>query len=176
MKNLFIFLVFTTFIACNEPVATKPKAPETDPYLAAEHQMGNAKIGMLKADLLKFYPNLKEDTLAMEGELPAWTIADTDGKILFWAAHEEGDSITFLISENPKMHTAEGIKVGSSYADLQKIFPDLTISFVEGLRAYSKAKSMAFGIMGDVETKEKADGEMRIVKVKEGAVQTLEFQ
>jgi hypothetical protein len=176
MKNLLFLSLVVFFFACKDNTI-KTKFAETDPYLAAEHQMGHAKIGMPKAELLKFYPNLKADTIAMEGELPCWTIADTDGKVLFWAIHsdEKADTVTFLISDNPKMHTAEGIKIGSSYEDLQKVFPDLTIGFAEGLRAYSKAKSMAFGILGDVETVEKKDGEPEIVKVKQGSVQTLEF-
>ena len=177
MKNLLFFAAFALFFACND-AATKPKAVATaDPYLAAEHQMGYAKIGMPKADLLKFYPNLIPDTIAIESELPAWKILDSDGKPLFWAIHtdETRDTVTFLISDNPKMHTAEGIKVGSDYSQLQKVFPDLTASFAEGLRAYSKSKSMGFGILGDSENRESANGEIEIVKVKRGKVQTLEF-
>ena len=178
MKNSLFFAAFALFFACND-AATKPKAAvaTADPYLAAEHLMGYAKIGMPKADLLKFYPNLVPDTIAIESELPAWKILDSDGKPLFWAIHtdETRDTVTFLISDNPKMHTAEGIKVGSDYSQLQKAFPDLTASFAEGLRAQSKAKSMSFGILGDVDTKELPNGEMEIVKVKRGKVQTLEF-
>lgn len=177
MKNLLFFAAFTLFLACNE-TANKPKpVAAVDPYLAAEHQMGYAKIGTSKADLLKFYPNLVEDTISMEGELPAWKILDSDGKTLFWAAHsdETKDTVTYLISDNPKMHTIEGIKVGSDYSALQKAFPDLTIAFVEGYRAHSVSKSMTFGISGDVETKETPKGDIEIVKVKQGTVQSLEF-
>ena len=176
MKNLFFFALIILFFACKENTI-KSKAVETDPFLAGEHFMGHAKMGMSKADLLKFYPNLKADTIAIESELPCWTISDTDGKPLFWAIHadEKMDTITYLISDNPKMHTAEGIKVGSDYKELQKAFPDLTIGFAEGYRAYSKAKSMAFGIQGDVETRETKDGGLEVVKVKQGSVQSLEF-
>ena len=177
MKNLLFFGLIALLFACKE---STPQSKEAafDPYLAAEHRMGHAKIGMSKADLLKFYPNLVADTIQSESvEIPAWTILDTDGKTLFLALHddEKTDTITFLISENPKMHTVEGIKVGSDYTDLQKAFPDLTIGFAEGYRAESKAKSMAFGIQGEVETRETKDGNLEVVQVKKGTVQSLEF-
>jgi hypothetical protein len=200
MKNLFFFAFIAFFFACKEnttpskAVKTDSATPvepaaqtnaaskadalaQTDPYLAGEHFMGNAKIGMSKANLLKFYPNLKADTIVIEGELPCWTITDTDGKPLFWAIHtdEKTDTITYLISDHPKMHTAEGIKVGSDYKDLQKVFPDLTISFAEGYVAHSKAKSMSFGIVGEMKTRETKDGGIEVTQVKQGKVQSLEF-
>ena len=194
MKNLLFFTFIALFFACKEnstpsktvnmdtaikvdSVVKTAAVTQTDPYLAGEHFMGNAKIGMSKTNLLKFYPNLKVDTIVMESELPCWTITDTDGQPLFWAIHtdEKTDTITYLISDHPKMHTAEGIKVGSDYKDLQKAFPDLTITFAEGYFAHSKAKSMSFGIMGDVEARETKNGELKVVKVKQGTVQSLEF-
>jgi hypothetical protein len=189
MKNLFFFAFIAFFFACKEnttpskTVKTGSAAPktdvvaQTDPYLAGEHFMGNAKIGMSKTNLLKFYPNLKVDTIVIESELPCWTITDSDGKPLFWAIHtdEKTDTITYLISDHPKMHTAEGIKVGSDYKDLQKVFPDLTIGFEEGYRAHSKAKSMAFGITGEMKTRETKDGSIEVTQVKQGKVQSLEF-
>jgi hypothetical protein len=194
MKNLLFLAFIALFFACKEnaapsktikvDVAVKTDATlktdtvaKTDPYLAGEHFMGNAKIGMPKANLLKFYPNLKVDTIVIESELPCWTITDTDGKPLFWAIHtdEKTDTITYLISDHPKMRTAEGIKVGSDYKDLQKVLPDLTVDFAEGYRASSKAKSMSFGLKGDFETRETKDGGLKVVKVKQAKVQSLEF-
>ena len=160
MKNLLFLGLITLFFACKDNT-TQSKVATFDPYLAAEHRMGHAKIGMSKADLLTFYPNLVADSMQSESiETPSWTILDTDGKPLFRALHdnEKTDTITYLISDNAKMHTAEGIKVGSDYKDLQKAFPDLMIGFAEGYRAISKAKSMAFGIQGDVETRETKEG------------------
>jgi hypothetical protein len=194
MKNLLFFTFIALFFACKENTAPSKAVKtdsvvkvdsavktdavaKTDPYLAGEHFMGHAKIGMAKTDLLKFYPNLKADTIVIESELPCWTITDTDGKPLFWAIHtdEKTDTITYLISDHPKMHTAEGIKVGSDYKDLQKAFPDLTVDFAEGYRAFSKAKSMSFGIKGDFQTRETKDGDLKVVKVKQAIVQSLEF-
>lgn len=178
MKNVFALLAFVFLVACKDTpkqVVEAPKAPVADPYLAAEHQMGFAKIGMKKAEMLKLYPNLKEDTITIEGELACWTINDTDGKVLFWAIHEESDSVSFLISDNPKMHTAEGLKVGSSYEDLKKVLPDIKISFAEGYIAHSVAKSMGFGVTGDFETKEDKEGFPQVVKVKSAKVTSLEF-
>jgi hypothetical protein len=177
MKNLLFLGLIALFFACKDKT-TQSKEATFDPYLAAQHSMGHAKIGMSKTDLLKFYPNLVADSMQSESiEIPSWTILDTDGKPLFSALHadEKTDTITYLMSNNPKMHTAEGIKVGSDYAALQKAFPDLTIDFAEGYRATSKAKSMAFGIQGDVETRQAQDGSLEIVKVKQGTVQSLEF-
>jgi hypothetical protein len=177
MKNLLFFGLIALFFACKEN-KTPSKEAAFDPYLAGMHFMGHAKIGMSKADLLKFYPNLVSDSTQSEGEdIPTWTILDTDGKPLFSALHadEKTDTITYLMSVHPKMHTAEGIKVGSDYKDLQKAFPDLTIGFAEGYLAVSKAKSMAFGIQGEMETRETKDGNFEIVNVKQGTVQSLEF-
>lgn len=157
----------------------QPQAPVGDPYLFGKGQMGFAKIGMAKEELIKFYTNMKADTLQMEGETPCWNIYDTDGKLLFQASRSEDgrDTLTFLISDHPKMHSAKGIKVGSNFKELQAEFPDIALDWAEGLRAYSKAVRLGFGVLGEVDFEEDKDGIMTVKKTKnpQVSVQTIEI-
>jgi hypothetical protein len=184
-KNILFVCTFLLFLAaCQSNKADKnatnvaaaaPQTPQTDPYLVASGQMGNAKIGMTKADLLKFYPKMKADTLQLEGELPCWRIEDTNGDTLFMAAHEEGkDSITFLFSMSPKMHTAQGVKIGDNYERLKAIYRDLTVGLAEGLMASSESARIAFHLLGEADYEDKENGEIIIKKVKSATIQTFE--
>ncbi len=184
--KLFLFVGLLFSVACQskpsdktpstQQVSTTPAPTTGDPYLVAPKQMGFAKIGMTKAELLKFYANMKADTLRMEMELPCWNIYDTDGKILFQAACEDGkDSVTFLFSTHPKMRTAQGIKIGSHYQELKAAFPDIEIDMAEGLRAFSPSTKMSFGVIGEVDFDEDKDGIMRAKKVKDVVVETIEI-
>lgn len=191
MFNKFkIFVFFGAFVvvfgvACqskqkdNTQTTSTKQNPVGDPYLFGKGQMGFAKIGMTKEELIKFYPNMKADTLQMEGETPCWNIYDTDGKLLFQASRsEEGrDTLTFLISGHPKMHSAKGIKIGSSFQELQAEFPDIELGMAEGLRAYSQAMRVGFGVLGEVDFEEDKDGVMTVKKTKkpEVSVQTIEI-
>lgn len=196
MLNKFLSLSFCSIIfiafgvACQSKQQDKTQTTSTattaatqvpagDPYLYAPHQMGFAKFGMTKADLLKFYPNVKADTLRLEAEVPCWNIYDTDGKLLFQAGRsEEGrDTVSFFLSLNPKMHSAKGNKIGSSYEALQAEFPDIELGMAEGLRAYSAATRIGFGVMGDVDFDEDKDGIMKAKKTPtpKVSVETIEI-
>ncbi len=118
-------------------------------YLIGTHSMGGIKIGMTKAEVLKLYPNAKEDTIKLEADVPCLSILHTDGSLLFSAGYE-GDSITILESQHMKMKTAAGIGVGSVYTALKTTYPDLIVANIEGYVGFSDKEKISFTLEGDI--------------------------
>jgi hypothetical protein len=140
------------------PVAITEIRPNVDgSYIITGQSMGKVKMGMTKAEVLAMYPAAKEDTVNLEAQLSALAISDVDGTLLFQAIYDEANKIAGFVTENPKMATAQGIKVGSLYPALKENFNDLEFSFSEGLHASSAAANLLFTVEGDVNFKLKDD-------------------
>jgi hypothetical protein len=118
--------------------------------------MGKVNLGMAKAEMLALYPTAKEDTINLELTMPALTVYDTENNKLFSALYED-NKIVGLITENIKMKTATGIKVGSLYPALKENYKDLVFSNSEGLFASSSSANLLFFIDGEVAFKLKDD-------------------
>lgn len=141
-----------------------PAVTGNEAFVVKPRQMGKAKIGMKKADFWKAYPNAKEGVVMIEGEIPSWDVQDTDGKMLFHATHDS-DTVMFLITENTKFQTAEGIKIGDTYEKLAAAYPDIKLTFAEGYLANSAAKRLSFFLEGDIKAEHGDDGTLKDIKV-----------
>jgi hypothetical protein len=138
------------------PTTTTTTVKDSLAYLITSQSMGKVKLNMTKNEVLALYPQSKEDTINLELSMPALTIYDADNTKLFSAIYEE-NMVVGLITENAKMQTAAGIKVGSLYPALKENFKDLTFSNSEGLFASSTAANFLFFIDGEVLFKMKDD-------------------
>ena len=161
MRRLLILFVTSgliVFTACkNEKktsetntVAKTETATDSSLYLIGDRSMGKIKVGMTKADVMKFYPTAKEDTVNLEAEVPCLAVLDTDGAVLFQATYEGSDTIQMLITESVKMKLASNIKVGSLYTAIKAIYPDLTVSQGEGFFGISEKGNIMFALEGDI--------------------------
>ena len=149
MKKIIFGLSVLCIMACGSP-STKTESTAASDFVVSPRQIGKAKIGMKKADFWKAYPNAKDGVIMIEGEIPSWDVPDTDGKNLFHATYDS-DTVMFLITENPKFQTAEGIKIGDTYEKLKQIYPDVKINFAEGYLANVPSKHYSFFIEGEIE-------------------------
>lgn len=170
MKKIFLTTFITTAVlmqACKSadkkeekviPVTATGTASVIDStvYLITSQSMGKVKLDMTKAEMLALYPSAKEDTINLEATMTALTVYDADNNKLFSAMYED-NKIIGLMTENAKMKTATGIKVGSLYPALKENFKDLEFSNSEGLFASSSSANLLFFIDGEVLFKLKDD-------------------
>jgi hypothetical protein len=119
-------------------------------YIVDYKAVGNIKLDMTKAEVLKLFPNATESTILNEVEIPCLDVKDTDGSLLYKVGIDDGKKVSVIITSNKNMKTVSGIKVGSTLAEAKKIYPDIKVSLVEGeWVAFAEKRFLSFTLTGN---------------------------
>ncbi len=180
MKRLYFGLLCLCVLRCNDsPDSFSEKKRQSksgdsvpavvvEDFLVKTGQMGKAKIGMTKAEFWQAYPNAKDGVVMIEGEIPSWDVPseEENGKPILHATYDS-DTVIFLITEDTRFHTEEGIKIGDNYKKLKATYPEIKITFAEGYLANVASKRYSFFIEGEIETAQDKEGNMIPVNIGE---------
>jgi hypothetical protein len=131
------------------PIVNNANATSNN-YLIGTNNMGLVQMGMAKAEILKLYPNAKEDSINLEIMVNALSITDSDGKKLFYATYDLDGKVDGFYTENPKMATKDKVHVGSNYEFLKKSYSDLKLEHIGGVVAISEKANITFAMEGNI--------------------------
>ncbi len=123
-------------------------APD-DPFLIASGAAGPVRVRMAVEEIYNVYSRdqIKLVDLDLEGMFSPALKVESGGRSLMTAeitCSRSGWSIFRIRVEDARFHTHEGIRVGSTLAELKKAYPDLKLYADEGGVAYVKSQNLSF--------------------------------